>query len=67
MDLHERRLSCPIGPCPSGRKEFVGHSEAMLNAGDEIEILAGLDEILKAEVPEGKYWKLNVSVDIIEL
>ena len=65
MQLQQRNLTCPIGQCPQGYQELVGHDEVYIDPGSEIEILAGTTEILKEEVPEGKHWKMNVSVSIV--
>lgn len=65
MLLVQRDLTCPIGRCPEGRQELVGHEEVYIDPGEEIEILAGATEVLKAEVPEDRHWKMNVSVNII--
>lgn len=66
MQLQRRNLHCPIGNCPQGYTELVGHDEVVIEEGREIEIIANGSDILKAEVPEHHHWKVNVSIDIIE-
>jgi hypothetical protein len=65
MDLQPRSLSCPLGPCPQGYTELVGHEEVNINSGEEVEISVGNDKF-KTEVPQGKSWKVNLSLCIVE-
>ena len=65
MELQQRNLSCPLGPCPEGYIELIGHEEVTINSGREVEVKLG-DEAFKAEVPEGHTWKVNFSICIIE-
>ena len=44
----------------------TGAAVVMVDAGEEIEITANGDQLLKAEVPEGKIWKTTISVQVVE-
>jgi hypothetical protein len=65
MDLQSRSLSCPLGPCPQGYTELVGHEEVTIHSGEEVEISIG-ENRWRVEVPEDAVWKVNLSVCIVE-
>ena len=65
MRLQQRNLSCPLGPCPQGYIELIGHEEVIINSGEEVEANIGTERF-KAEVPEGHRWKVNLNLCIIE-
>lgn len=44
----------------------TGSAVVTIDAGEEIEIQANGDMLLKAEVPEGKIWKTTISVQVVE-
>jgi len=44
----------------------TGSAVVTIDAGEEIEIQANGDMLLKAEVPEGKVWKTTISIQVIE-
>jgi hypothetical protein len=66
MQLKSRSLSCPLGPCPVGYTELIGHEEVHIHihSNDKVEIRVG-DKILSEKVPQGEDWQVTVDIGII--
>jgi hypothetical protein len=67
MQLKSRSLSCPLGPCPTGYTELIGHEEVHIHSNDKVEIRVGdkILRILSEKVPQGEDWQVTVDIGII--